>query len=222
MSAPGRWKVVTVAALVTAVLVAFSNLGPIGETIASPSVGPSSIYVANTADYVYAPDTFENLPTYTNITVTFVMNVSEYDTHTFTIIGEEGVQLPLDTSQQEIDELSFGHSPAPLFNLNVSYPDDIRSVGSFESPGPGWYEFLCSQWGHFANGMYGFIAFGMSLPTNLTLPQVRTSIGANLNFNATEAVVVGALVAVAAVGYVMLRRLQSRAREEREEADRKS
>ena len=221
MSAPGRWKVVTVAALVTGVLVASASLGAFGETTASPSVGPSSIYVANTADYVYTPDTFENLPTYTTITVTFVDNTTEFDTHTFTIIGEEGVQLASDTSQAEISRLSFGHDPAPLFNLNVSFPGD-RNESSFVSPGPGWYEFICSQPGHFPSGMYGFIAFGMSLPSNLTLPPVRTSIGGHPSFNTTEAVVIGALVTVAAVGYAMLRRLQSRAREEREEADRKA
>jgi hypothetical protein len=134
------------------------------------------------------------VPTHTNITVTFT-DESEMGAHTFTIIGKQGWQIPSSYSQSQIDALAYGHNPPALFEVNVSYLGDVETK-SFTSPGVGWYEFVCTVSGHFQNGMYGFIAFGENLPTNLTLPNSRTNVGGS-NFSAFDAVVAaGVVVAV--------------------------
>jgi hypothetical protein len=72
------------------------------------------------------------------------------------------------------------------------------------SPGPGWYEFVCLEPGHFQSGMYGFIAFGMNLPANLTVSVASTGPGAGV-FIISGTIV--ALVVVALVlGFVVGRR----------------
>ena len=195
--------------LVAGLSAAPTTLAPRSMTVdAVQSSAGSSIYVANSGPYSYTPDIFENLPTHTMVTVTFVDNSTEIDTHTFTIIGEEGVQLPATTSQAEINQLAFGKSPPPLVNLNVSRPGD-SNTSTFESPGTGWYEFLCSQPAHFQFGMYGFVAFGMNLPSNLTLPPSPVKSGGHLNFNPVDAGAIAALVVVFALGYVVWCRRRS-------------
>ena len=170
-----------------------------------PTAGTSSLYIAATGDYDYTPDTFEEVPTNTTITVTFVDNSTMFDGHSFTIIGEEGVQIPSTASQAEIDQLAWGNDPPALLDLNVSALGD-RNVSSFRSPGPGWYEFVCTLPSHFQLGMYGFIAFGEKLPSNLTLPHRQGLGSAPLGFSAVDAVVVSvAGLLILAIAYYVHR-----------------
>jgi hypothetical protein len=210
MSVLARATILVVALLVVGGLCSPQSAGTRTAGTDTQSEGSTSIYVAATGSYSYTPDTFQDLPTNSTINVTFVDNSTMTDPHTFTIIGEEGVQLSSSTSQAEINRLSFGHNPSPLFNLNVS-PSNPKNVSWFESPGPGWYEFVCSQSSHFSDGMYGFIAFGMNLPSNLTLPN-ETSISLPLTFNLVDAGIVTAFVVVLALAVVLWHRQSSRAR----------
>ena len=204
--------------------VAIATLVIVGVWAASPAAGEPAADVSPLAQvgwinisavnqYDYSPADLENVPTNANITVTFT-DRSPME-HTFTIIGKEGWVVPNDSSQEEINELAFGHHPSALASVNVSGPGDVNHT-NFMSPGPGWYEFVCAVSGHFALGMYGFVAFGMSLPSNLT-PTNRTPLGGGLSFNTTEAIVVGALVLVAAGSYVALRRRRARQRQDQTE-----
>lgn len=179
------------------------------ETAVSPLAQAGWINISAVNQYGYSPANLEEVPTYANITVTFTDRSDM--AHTFTIIGREGWVIPNSYSQEQINQLAFGDNPPVLVNVNVSGLGDVN-VAYFESPGPGWYEFICTESGHFALGMYGFIAFGMDLPSNLTTTN-RTLVGGGLSFNTTEAIVVSALILVAAVSYVALRRLRTRARE---------
>ena len=176
------------------------------------------INISAVNQYDYSPADLQQVPTNASIQVTFT-DRSPME-HTFTILGKEGWVVPNSSTQQQINQLAYGNHPAVLVNLNVSGPGNVNAT-TFTSPGPGWYEFICTVSGHFSLGMYGFIAFGMNLPSNLTLSN-RTAIGTGLPFNATEAVVVGALAAVALGAFVAVRRLQSRARQEQEETNREN
>jgi plastocyanin len=206
--------------------VAIATLMVVGVWAVTPAAGHSStgtppltpvgwINISAVNQYGYSPADLENVPTHANITVTFT-DRSPME-HTFTIIGKEGWVVPSDSSQDQIDALAFGHNPTALANVNVSGPGDVNRT-NFMSPGPGWYEFVCTVSGHFALGMYGFVAFGMSLPSNLT-PTNRTPLGGGLSFNTTEAIVVGALVLVAAGSYVALRRRRARQRQDQTEPE---
>jgi len=204
--------------------VAIATLMVVGVWAATPAAGERAAVVSPLAQvgwinisavdqYGYSPADLENVPTNANITVTFTDRSTME--HTFTIIGKEGWVVPNDSSQEEIDELAFGHHPSALANVNVSGPGDVNHT-NFISPGPGWYEFVCTVSGHFALGMYGFVAFGMNLPSNLT-PTNRTLLGGGPGFNTTEAIVVGALVVVAAGSYVALHRRRERTRRDQSE-----
>ena len=201
-------------ALVVAALAVAASLlppaaaSPVREGPLTPASGVGWINISATGSYGYTPPYLQQVPSNSSITVTFT-DKSDM-AHTFTIIGREGWVVPTSYSPAQIDQLAYGSSPANLVNSNVSGPGEVN-VTTFESPGPGWYEFICTVSGHFQLGMYGFVAFGMNLPSNLTGSN-RTGLGGGLSFSPEDAAIVGVIVVLAAVGYIMLDRRQKRAR----------
>jgi len=173
----------------------------VGRAQSTSPAATDSLAVAATNDYGYQPASFEQVPTDTNVSVTLTDDSNL--PHTFTIIGKEGWVIPASISSNDFSNLVFGQSPRVLFNLNVSTSGDVET-GSFESPGLGWYEFVCTVPGHFQSGMYGFIAFGENLPANLTQIS-RVGVGGG-NLSVLEAaggvVVAGILI----VGFLLWRR----------------
>jgi len=163
------------------------------------------INISAVGDYGYSPASLEEVPTHATITVKFTDQSAM--AHTFTILRKEGWVVPTADSQAEINQLAYGGSPPVLDNANVSGPGDVN-VTTFVSPGPGWYEFVCTVTGHFALGMYGFIAFGMNLPSNLTASN-RTGVGGTLSFSPIDAAVLAVVLVACAAGYVLWRRHRS-------------
>jgi uncharacterized cupredoxin-like copper-binding protein len=173
------------------------------RSASSSSLATASIEVNATGDYGYQPDTFQDLPLDANITVTFT-DYSDLQ-HSFTISSREGFEIPTnDTSTQLAHFLA---TYPPRLSLLVNGTGD-QAVGNFTSPPTaGWYEFVCNVSGHFQNGMYGFIAFGESLPSNLTPPS-RIGLGGG-SFTPVDAVVTGGLVVLIVLGVVVWRRQRS-------------
>jgi len=171
----------------------------------APSVGAAdSLGVAATGNYGYLPSTFEQVPTNTTISVTFTDESNL--PHTFTIIGKQGWVIPTTYSSSQIDSLGYGNAPPALFNLNVTGSGDV-ATGTFGAPGPGWYEFVCTVSGHFQNGMYGFIAFGENLPSNLTVPNNnRVGVGGGFFSWVGAATAVAVALILIAVFFVWRRR----------------
>ncbi|HXY47008.1 MAG TPA: hypothetical protein VEK13_03810 [Thermoplasmata archaeon] len=148
-----------------------------------------SIAVTTTAPYMFDPNSFEQVPTNSTIDVT----VTDADTlaHTFSILDLEGVDLP---SSADIPALFSAHGA--LVSINVTGAGNVASK-SFTSPGPGWYEFVCQEPGHFQSGMYGFIAFGMNLPANLSVTTGPTGPGAAVF------IIIGSIVSMVVVAIVL-------------------
>ena len=148
-----------------------------------------SIAVTTTAPYMFDPNTFEQVPTNSTVDVT----VTDADTlaHTFSILNLEGVVLP---SSADIPALFSAHGA--LVSINVTGAGDVASK-SFTSPGPGWYEFVCQEPGHFQSGMYGFIAFGMNLPANLSVTSGPTGPGAAVF------IIIGSIVSMVVIAIVL-------------------
>ncbi len=163
-----------------------------GSSITSDS--SSAFSVTAVSGFSFTPNAIQALPTNTNITVTF----TDADTidHTFTIIGKQGWVIPASYSGAQIDQLAFGNSPKALFSANAS-ADSQAPAASFTSPGVGWYEFVCTEPGHFQNGMYGFIAFGMNLPGNLTVSAANTDPGPAVF------IIVGTIVSLTVIALVL-------------------
>lgn len=156
----------------------------------------ATVQVTAQSGFTFTPNTFEDVATNTTVTVTFT-NIDAVD-HTFWIIGKQGWVIPADASSDEIDDLAFGHAPAALFGVNASSvgPGDMVTK-TFTSPGIGWYEFVCTEPGHFQNSMYGFIAFGETLPANLTVSAASTDPGAAVF------IIVGTIVSLVVIALVL-------------------
>jgi uncharacterized cupredoxin-like copper-binding protein len=155
----------------------------------------SSLAVTATAPYKFIQPTYQQLPTNTTINVTF----TDADTlaHTFSILDREGWVIP---ATADLDSLFSTYGA--VFEVNATGTGTF--TGAFVSPGPGWYEFVCLEPGHFESGMYGFIAFGIPLPANLTVSTAATGPGAGV-FIISGTIV--ALVVIALVlGFVVGRR----------------
>jgi len=155
----------------------------------------STLAVTAAAPFKFIQSTYEQVPTNTTINVTF----TDADTiaHTFSILKREGWVIP---TSADLGTLFAAYGD--LVNVNASGPGQFS--GSFTSPGPGWYEFVCLEPGHFLSGMYGFIAFGINLPANLTVSAAATGPGAGV-FIISGTIV--ALVVIALVlGFVVGRR----------------
>lgn len=149
----------------------------------------SSIAVTTTAPFMFDPNTFENVATNTTISVT----VTDADTlaHTFSILNLEGTVLP---ASADIAALFSAHGA--LVSVNVTGSGDVATA-TFTSPGVGWYEFVCQEPGHFASGMYGFIAFGEALPANLTVSTASTGPGAAVF------IIIGTIVSLVVITIVL-------------------
>ncbi len=177
---------------------------PTATSVAALATG--AINVTATSDYGYQPDTFQQVPIDANITVTF--KDSDVLQHSFTISTREGFVIPTSYTPTQLNQL-FENYPAMYSRLLNGSGE--QSVGTFQSPvAPGWYEFVCNVSGHFQSGMYGFIAFGESLPANLTPPS-RVGLGAG-NVSALEAGSILAILLVAGLGLVVWRRRRSPSR----------
>ncbi len=162
-----------------------------------PASGSAAISIVAVSNFGYQPDTIGNVPLDATITVTFTDD--DVLPHTFNISSREGFEIPTNYTAAQLNKL-FSEYPA-LYAASVSYEGD-SSIGNFTSPSaPGWYEFVCNESGHFAEGMYGFIAFGESVPSNLTLPHRGSEIPTT---GSPLIAVVGGVVIVAVLAAVLI------------------
>jgi len=182
-----------VLAVVAITLLLFAGVAAIGAVESAKAQGvqvdaSGNLAVTAAAPYKFISDTYEQLPTNSTINVTF----TDADTlaHTFSILNREGWVIPISADPAVVFS-TYG----ALFEINASGPGTV--TGSFSSHGPGWYEFVCLETGHFAYGMYGFIAFGMNLPGNLTVSAASMAPGAAVF------IIVGTIAALVVIALVL-------------------
>jgi len=174
---PNRALAVAVALLILLSLVTVITVArPADAKPVTPAGPASSIAITATTSYSYTPNEIQQVATNTSVSVAFT-DASDL-AHTFTIIGKQGWVIPSTISESAFSTLVYGQNPKVLFNLNISGAGTLNA--NFTSPGTGWYEFVCTEAGHFQLGMYGFIAFGMNLPANLTVAAGTPGPGAAL------------------------------------------
>ncbi|MGD0257299.1 MAG: cupredoxin domain-containing protein [Thermoplasmata archaeon] len=179
-----------------AVIVVLSAFG-IGTTQAAShraavdnSAG-STLAITASAGFAFNPSGFGNQATNTSIVVTFTDGDNQ--AHTFTIASRQGWVIP--TSYTEDQLTTFFTQYPPLFNVQANASSQI--VANFTSPAKGWYEFVCTEPGHFQSGMYGFIAFGEVLPSNLTVSAAPDGPGTAVF------IIVGTIVALTVIAIVL-------------------
>ena len=160
-----------------------------GRSQSVPSAGTTSISVtALSAGYTFDPNAISNVATHTLINVSFTD--ADGVAHTFSIIDREGVVIP-----STADVASLAGQYGLLIGLNASSAGTV--TGSFTSPGVGWYEFVCLEPGHFDSGMYGFIAFGEAVPSNLSVSSSTPGPGLAVF------IIVGTIVALVVIALVL-------------------
>ncbi len=188
---------IIVTLLTVGVVLALSNAlasAPATNSLRASAAG--TITMMATADYQFQPATLEQVPTNATIAVTFTD--TDNLPHSFTISSREGFVIPPSYTSTQLNSL-FTDYP-PLFSSLASGLGNV-TTGTFQSPTlPGWYEFVCNVSGHFQNGMYGFIAFGENLPSNLTAPD-RVGIGGT-QVSPVEAAAAGGVVLVVVLALV--------------------
>jgi plastocyanin len=170
---------------------ALVETAPVRAASAVHAASSGAFSVTAVAGFSFTPNTFDQLPLGTNVTVTFTD--ADSIPHTFTIIDRQGVVIPSSTSDVDPLYQTYG----ALFTYNLTGNGD-QYIGSFQSPATaGWYEFVCLESGHFANGMYGFIAFGEALPGNLTVSAADTDPGVAVF------IIVGTIVSLVVIALVL-------------------
>ena len=185
------WIAISVAALlVVGVYVADLSQAPSHPDIVD-AAGSSSVAVTGTSSFQFIPSGFNDLATHTTIQVTFTDAGSLV--HTFSILDREGVVIPPSTSSSALNALFQQYGALTIVDANGAG----NYYGNFTSPGVGWYEFVCQIPGHFQSGMYGFIAFGEALPSNLTVTAPNEGPGAAVF------IIIGTIVALTVVAVVL-------------------
>jgi plastocyanin len=190
----------SVVALVLTVALALTGVVALVETVPvrAQSVdanGAATFQVsAQSSGYSFSPTTIENLASGTNVTVTF-SDLAPLS-HSFTIYGRQGVVIPTSTDSGTLLHMIYGSGYKPLVDINLSGLQSMQ-VTFAAPPSPGWYEFVCNQVGHFEEGMYGFIAFGEALPSNLSVSSPNTGPGAAVF------IIVGTIVSLVVIAIVL-------------------
>lgn len=165
---------------------------------ASPvvTVTTTTFDVNATNSYSFQPDKLQDLPANISLNVSFIDYDSTHQTHTFTILGCEGIAIPSPETASASDYINGSKcSKAPIVNVESSSTTPL--VVSFAAPAPGWYEFLCQIPGHLSKGMYGYISFGMALPANLTITAPNTAAGLAVF------IIVGTIVSLTVIAIVL-------------------
>ena len=155
------------------------------------AAGSTSVDVTASSGFKFTPDAFNDVGTNTTVEVTFV----DGDTisHTFSIWGREGVQIPTTDSPGQLSTLFTDYPPL----VSVTANSGQTNITNFPAPAPGWYEFVCLEVGHFQYGMYGFIAFGEPLPANLTVSTPYDGPGAAVF------IIIGTIVTLTVIAVVL-------------------
>ncbi|MCI4319942.1 MAG: plastocyanin/azurin family copper-binding protein [Thermoplasmata archaeon] len=114
-----------------------------------------SVTVTVGSAFAFAPSDFEVQP---GDTVNFAFVGTDTQPHNFLLVAEANYSFPSGAGTSTLLSY-FTHHP-PLVNLTVG-SSPVTVTATFTAPHLGVYEFVCTQSGHFASGMYGFMGSGV-------------------------------------------------------------
>jgi uncharacterized cupredoxin-like copper-binding protein len=189
---PGRRTIAL--ALSVALVLGLVGIGTSNAASHHPAVtdaATGTVSLTASTGFKFSPDLIQNVASTGSVTVSFI----DGDTldHTFTISSRQGVVIPNSFTNAQLVAY-FAQYPA-LLSLTSTPGQTVP--GNFTAPGVGWYEFVCLQAGHFEEGMYGFIAFGEPLPSNLTVGAGYDGPGAAVF------IIVGTIVSLTVIAIVL-------------------
>jgi len=182
--------VAVAAILFLGVFVVAAAHGPVSSNVVQ-AAGSTSVDVTASSGFKFTPNAFNDVGTNTSISVAFTNG--DTISHTFSISSREGVVVNNNFTPSQLAAYFTTYPPLITVYGNTSgtFP------GTFNAPAPGWYEFVCLEEGHFQSGMYGFIAFGIALPSNLSVVVPYDGAGAAVF------IIVGTIVSLTVVAIVL-------------------
>jgi plastocyanin len=189
---PGRRPLAVALSLILVLsLFGIGTSAATSHTSAVTHASGNQLAMTASSGFAFDPNLVSNVGTGINITVTFTDG--DVQAHTLLISSREGWVIPNTYSEDQLN--NFIKAYPPLFYIPAANPGTY--VGNFTSPPTGWYEFICNETGHFQEGMYGFIAFGEALPSNLTISLANDGPGAAVF------IIVGTIVALTMIAIVL-------------------
>ena len=137
---------------------------------ANPPTSTQTYTVTAVPGYAFQESTTQLQPN-TTVSISFVN--ADVIAHTYTLIAAQGKVIPTSYSPSQLNAYESQWGAIVWINATGTgtYP------ATFQAPAKGWYEFVCMEPGHFQQAMYGFIAFGMALPSNLTVSSPNVGAG---------------------------------------------
>ncbi len=163
------------------------------------NVGNADSFSVSAVDGLrFSPDIINNVPSATNVTAIFTNADTSGSGHTFTVSSQLNHTIP-----QSTDLATYFQQYPPLVSIWEN-GTGLTTNGTIQFAGVGWFEFVCLEPGHFASGMYGYIAFGEAVPSNLSVSAPATGPGLAV-FIIVGTVVTLTVIAVV-LGFVVGRR----------------
>lgn len=190
---PGRGSLAVALALIVVLsLFAVGTSRAVSHSAAVAAAPGSTLAVTASSGFKFAPSLIGNAATGVSIVVTFTDG--DVLAHSLTIASRQGWVIPNTYSDTQLT--SFFSQYPPLFNVVANGPSQL--IANFTAPAQaGWYEFVCIEPGHFEQGMFGFIAFGEPLPSNLTVTAAPEGPGAAVF------IIVGTIVTLTVIAIVL-------------------
>jgi len=152
--------------------------------------------------FAFTPSLIENVTPSVTVHLNLLNAAAGGVAHTFTIYKREGVVIGQNPNSpiSAVPGLLYGSG---TYNGNL-FNDNATGAGwfnmTFPAPAAGWYEFVCTEPGHFSPpnyNMYGFISFGVKLPPNLTVSLSPTGAGLAVF------IIVGTIVTLTGIAIVL-------------------
>lgn len=129
-----------------------------------PSSAGTSFTVTASAPFHFTESTDEVAA---NASITLTFTNTDTIAHTFSLFSVQGVAIP-STASVNFTGVSYGGHFYPFLFVLYQNGTGTHSAYTFQAPPTGWYEFVCSEPGHFAAGMFNAIGFGVPAPANIT------------------------------------------------------
>ncbi|MCI4350541.1 MAG: plastocyanin/azurin family copper-binding protein [Thermoplasmata archaeon] len=150
------WRTVSAALVASMVLVATAGLveaSPSAPRAGAPPVS-TSVTITVGSGFTFDPTSFPVNPGDT-VTLTFVQ--SDGTPHNLLIVAEANYTFPSGAGTSVL--LAYFTQHPPLVNLSLGAAPTTATT-TFIAPHKGLYQFVCTQSGHFAAGMMGYMGSG--------------------------------------------------------------
>ncbi len=137
--------------------------------VASPVATASggTLYETASAPFNFANRSYNNLPMGVKMNVTF-FDADGASPHTFTLLNFSNFWIANWSTYSPSYLDTMVHEHGYLVSINAS--QNSYGYASFTTPSTvGYYEFFCWEPGHLQEGMWGIVAFGEPVPSNISL-----------------------------------------------------